>query len=212
LKTGPFLSHNIKQGAGMKIRSIIIALVIVLIPFVLGIFLFIARPNAWIQEKKHFISDTSKDSKGVNYKGIKIDWAFCPNWEYKPLFFPSQEYLVFVFHYKNNNEYDVELVPSYTFASPPDSRYSANEEISMYIENEVENELKITDETPMTYKISPNVIKHYIVTFEKPQVLNHFYIDVDIFRDNTLRIYYEKKDGIWVNSENELIKKYKGRG
>ncbi len=64
----------------------------------------------------------------------------------------------------------------------------------------------------MSYNISPGAIKHYIVTFEKPEDLNHFYIDVDIFRDNTIRIYYKKKDGMWVNSENELIKKYKGRG
>lgn len=141
-----------------------------------------------------------------------MDWAFCPDWHYKPLFFPSKEYLVFVFHYKNSNEYDIELMPSYTFTSPPNRRYSANEEISMYIEDEVEDELGLTDETSMSYKVSPGITKHYIVTFEKPEVLNHFYINVDVFRDNTLCIYYERKDGIWVNTENELIKKYKGRG
>ena len=196
----------------MKIRSIIIALTIVLIPFILGLILFVARPRSDVHGKENFTSDTREEHKGIDYKGIKVDWAFCPDWQYKPLLFSSREYLVFVFHYKNNNEYDIELMPSYTFASPPNRRYSVNEEISMYIEDEVENELELTDETSMSYKISPDDTKHYIVTFEKPQILNHFYIDVNVFRDNTLRIYYEKKDGAWVNSESELIKKYKGRG
>ena len=196
----------------MKIRSIIIALTIVLIPFILGLILFIARPHSAVHGKKNFISDTREENKGIDYKGIRVDWVFCPDWQYKPLFFPFKQYLVFVFHYKNNNEYDIELMPSYTFASPPNRRYSANEEISMYIEDEVEDELGITDETAMSYSISSGGTKHYIVTFEKPEVLNHFYIDVDVFRDNTVRIYYQKKDGTWVNTENKLIKKYKGRG
>jgi len=196
----------------MKIRSITIALIIVLIPFILGLSLFIARPHSAVYGKENFISDTRKKHNGIDYKGIRVDWAFCPNWQYKPLFFPSREYLVFVVHYKNNSEYDIELMPSYTFVSPPNRRYSANEEISMYIEDEVENELGLTDETSMSYKISPGTRKHYIVTFEKPEVLNHFYMDVDIFRDNTLRLYYEKKNGTWVNTENELVKKYRGRG
>jgi len=196
----------------MKIRSIIIALTIILIPFILGLILFIARPHSAVHGKENFISDTREEDKGIDYKGIKVDWAFCPDWQYKPLFFPSKQYLVFVFHYKNDNKYNIELMPSYTFASPPNRRYSANEEISMYIEDEVENELKLSDETPMTYKISPNVTKHYIVTFEKPKPLAHFYVDVDVFRDVTLRICYEKKGNSWINSKNELIKKYKGRG
>jgi len=196
----------------MKIRSIIIALVIVLIPFIIGIFLFMGKSGKAIDEKVHFITDTRKNNKGVTYKGIKTDWTFCPDWEYKPLLFKAEEYLVFVFHYTNNTDYDVQLMPSYTFVSPGNRRYSANEEIAMYIEDKVENELKINDETPITYKIPPNTIKHYIVAFEKPHSLNDFYVDVDVFRDVTLRLHYKKENGNWSNYSNELVKKYKGRG
>ncbi|MDP8260298.1 MAG: hypothetical protein P9L96_04790 [Candidatus Gygaella obscura] len=196
----------------MKIRSVTIALTIVLIPFILGLILFNARSHSVVHGKDNFISDTREENKGIDYKGIKVDWAFCPDWQYKPLFFSSREYLVFVFHYKNNSEEDIELVPSYSFVSSSDKRYSANEEISMYIEDEVENELGVTDETSMSYNISSGATKHYIATFEKPEDLNYFYIDVDIFRDNTLRLHYDKKEGIWINSRNELIEKYKGRG
>jgi len=196
----------------MKIRSVIIALTIVLIPFILGAVLFNTKLHSTAPEKGGFISDARYENKGIDHKEISIDWSFCPDWQYKPLFFPSKEYLVFVFHYKNDSEYDIELVPSYTFVSPPHRRYSANEEISMYIEDDVEDELGITDETSMSYKISHGATKHYIVTFEKPENLSHFYIDVDIFRDDTLRLYYEKKGGTWVNANNELIDKYRGRG
>lgn len=117
-----------------------------------------------------------------------------------------------MFHYTNNNQHDVQLMPSYTLVSPGNRDYSANEEILMYIEDRLEDELKVNDETPITYKISSDVTKHYIVTFEKPQALDRFYVDVDAFRDVTLRIHYEKEDRAWVNYKNELIKKYKGRG
>jgi len=196
----------------MKIRSVTIALTIVLIPFISGVVLFNAKLHGTASERGNFISDTRYENKGIDHKGISIDWSFSPDWRYKPLFFPSKEYLVFVFHYKNDSEYDIELAPSYTFVPPPHRRYSANEEISMYIEDDVEDELGITDETSMSYKISPGATIHYIVTFEKPENLNHFYIDVDIFRDDTLRLYYEKKCGTWVNANNELIDKYRGRG
>ena len=196
----------------MKNRSIIIALAIVLTPFVLGMFLFIAQANPTIPGEKHFISDIGANNKAVNYKGIGIDWAFCPDWKYKPLLFHAQEYFVFVFQFRNNNKYAAQLMPSYYFASPPGKIYSANEEISMYIENNVERELKLNDETPITYKISPNSAKNHIVTFETAENSDQFYVDVDIFRDAILRIHYEKTDGSWVNHKNEFINKYKGRG
>lgn len=196
----------------MKIRSTIIALLIILTPFIIGVSLFLARSSGRIPAKAHLITDTRKNNGGVTYKGIKIDWTFSPDWEYKPLFLHADEYLVFVFHYTNNNAYNVVLMPSYTFASPPNILYSANEEIAMSIEDGVENKLKANDETPITFKVVPNATKHYIATFEKPPSLNNFYVDVDVFRDITLRIHYEKKGSSWVNYKNELIKKYKGRG
>ena len=196
----------------MKLRSTIIALVIVLTPFVIGAFLFTVKGSGAINEKVRFTTDTRENNKGVIYKGIKTDWTFCPDWEYKPLFSPPEEYLVFVFHYTNNNDHSVSVMPSYTFFSPPNKRYSANEEISMYIEDKLEDRLKIEDQTPIAFEISPNTAKNYIVTFEKPKELKRFYVDVDAFRDVTLRIHYEKENGVWINRENELIGKYKGRG
>ncbi len=196
----------------MKARSIIVSLAIIFIPFIIGMTLFLVKSSAVIRGKAHFIMDTRKNNKGITYKGIKVDWTFCPDWEYKPLFFPAEEYLVFMFHYKNNNDYDVQLMPSYTFASPADRCYSSNEEISMYIEDDLEKSLKADDQTPITFNIPPNASKHYIVTFEKPERLDSFYIDVDVFRDITLVIHYKKENGIWEDYENELVKKYKGRG
>jgi len=196
----------------MKFRSFSIALIIVFVPFIIGLSLFIIKGGEAIHGKAHLVTDTRENNKGVTYKGIKVDWTFCPDWEYKPLFVSSEEYLVFMFHYTNNNDYNVSLMPSYTFSSPPHRRYSANEEISMYIEDGIENKFKAEDQTPITFGISPNITKHYIVTFEKPHSLDNFYVDVDVFRDLTLRIYYEKKGRTWGNYKNELIKKYKGRG
>jgi len=196
----------------MRLRSIIIFLIIALAPFAIGISLFIAEGNEVTHQKIHFITDTRKSGGGITHKGIKVDWTFCPDFKYKPLFSSAEEYLVFVFHYRNANEYDIQLMSSYTFASSPNRRYSANEEISMYIEDKIEDKLKLNDETPISYGISPGTVKHYIVTFEKTQSLDNFYVDVDVFRDVTLRIHYEKKGSLWVNSKNELIKEYKGRG
>jgi len=196
----------------MKPRSIIIALIIILVPFAIGIPLFIAKRSEAAHQKIHFTTDTRKNAEGLTYKGIKVDWSFSSDWKYKPLFFKAEEYLVFMFHYTNDNQHDVQLMPSYTLVSPGDRDYSANEEIAMYIEDRLEDELRVNDETSITYKISPGTIKHYIVTFEKAQSLDSFYVDVDVFRDVALRIHYEKKDRVWVNYENELVKKYKGRG
>ena len=196
----------------MKFRSFSIALVIILAPFIIGLTLFIVKGSEATHGKTHFITDTRENNKGMTYKGIKVDWTFCPDWEYKPLFLPSDEYLVFMFHYTNNEDYNASVMPSCSFASLGHRRYSANEEISMYIEDGVENEFKAEDETPITFEISSNATKHYIVTFEKSRSLDNFYVDVDVFRDAALRIHYKKEDGKWVNHENELIEKYQGRG
>jgi len=196
----------------VKTHSIIIALAIVLIPFIIGIPLFLVKSGGAIHKEANFISDTRQNNKGITYKGIKVDWTFCPDWEYKPLFFPAEEYLVFMFHYRNDNEYNVQLMPSYTFASPPNRRYSANEEISMYIENDLEKSLGADEQTPITFNIPSNTSKHYIVTFEKPEGLDNFYVDVDVFKDVTSRLYYKKENGVWLNFKNELVRKYKGRG
>jgi len=196
----------------MKPRSIIIFLVVILMPFFVGISLFMFEKTQAEHQKIDFVTDTRKDNNGVTYKGIKIDWTFCPNWKYKPLLSSAQEYLVFMFHYTNDNKNQVQLMPSYELVSLGERSYPANEEISMYIEDRLEDELKVSDETSITYAIPAGGTKHYIVTFEKRLSVDSFYVDVDIFRDLTLRIRYAKRGNLWINLKNEWVKKYKGRG
>ena len=47
----------------MKLRSIIIFLIIVLVPFVIGISLFIAERSEATHQKTHFIADTRKSGE-----------------------------------------------------------------------------------------------------------------------------------------------------
>ncbi len=196
----------------MKVRSIIIALAIVLTPFIIGMLLFLARGSGRIPVKAHLSTDTRRNNEGMAYKGIEVNWTFYSDWKYKPLFFHVDEYFVFVFHYTNSNAHDVVLMPSYTFVPPGNKRYSANEEISMYIEDGIERTLNVNDQTPITFKLSSNEVKDYIVTFEKSPKLKQFYVDVDIWKDVSLRIYYRKIDDGWEYYKSERVNKYIGRG
>lgn len=196
----------------MKPRSLVVFLIIILTPFVIGASLFTLERIRASHQKIVFVSDTRGNDSGTTYKGIKIDWTFCPDWEYKPLLAPVREYLVFMFHYTNGNKNHVQLMPSYTLVSPGERNYAANEEISMFIEDKLEDELKVNSETPITYAIAPGSVKHYITAFEKPSSVDNFYVDLDVFRDVVLRIHYAKRDNSWVNFKNEWVNKYKGRG
>ena len=196
----------------MKPRFSKIFLAIVLTPFILGISFFAAEKINSRDQKMNFITDTRKNNNGVTYKGIKIDWTFCPDWKYKPLLFSAQEYLVFMFHYTNNNRREVQLMPSYELVSNDEESYPANEEISMYIEDRLEDELGVADETSITFALEPGSVKHYIASFERTSSLENFYVDVDLFRDVILRIHYTKGGNLWINNKNEWVKKYKGRG
>ena len=60
----------------MKIRSLIIALTIVLTPFILGVVLFNAKLHSTIPGKRNFIFDTRKENMGINHKEMNIDWSF----------------------------------------------------------------------------------------------------------------------------------------
>ena len=196
----------------MKARSIITALIIILIPFILGLALLLTQESQAAHQEINIITDTRKSNKGITHKKIKIDWTFCPDLVFKPLLAHPDEYIVIMFHYANKDEHGVYLMPSYTFVSPGNRRYSANEEISMYIEDNVENKLKVKDQTPISFELPPDATRHYLVTFEKPRSMDNFFVDVDVFRDATLRIYYKKEGVAWVNYKSELINKYKGRG
>ena len=196
----------------MRTKLIIVTLIIILTPFIIGMVLYATLGNIHAPAEDHLIAGAKINKENLSYKGLSLDWVFCPDWEYKPLLFPAEEYLVFMFHYTNNNDYTVQVTPSYSFVSPKNRRYPANEEISMYIEDALETDLKTEDVNPFAFKISPNGTKHYIVTFEKPRSLESFYVDIDIFRDLTWRLYYKKVNGHWKNYTNKLVAKYKGRG
>ena len=196
----------------MKIHSIFISLVIVLSPFIVGVALFSVRASGRIPVKAHLSGDAATQSESLTHEELELNWSFYPGWEYKPLLTHAEEYLVFVFHYMNHSDYPVYLMPTYTLTSPPNRRYAANEEIAMYIEDAVENQLKLKDETPVNFEVPAHGTRHYIVTFEKPRPLSKFDVYVDVFRDVTWCLRYEKQNGTWVNWTNTVVRKYKGRG
>lgn len=196
----------------MKTKFIIVATLFILTPFVLGLALLKLENGATTDKRTRFIEDTRANNTGIVHERVKVDWSFCPDWNYKPLFMHEKEYLVFVFHYQNMGDRMMHLMPSYACYSPQSRSYSANEEISMYIEDKVEDELKIKDETPIAYGVYPDSVKHDIVTFEKSRSLEEFYVDVDLFRDAVLRLYYRKEGGVWKNHANKMESIYKGRG
>lgn len=91
-------------------------------------------------------------------------------------------------------------------------RYAANEEIAAYIKDTIEDELDLTDQTPMSFDVPAGKTRHCIVTFEKPRALKKFDVEVEVFRDHIWRLHYEKQGQTWVNSTNTTLIKYSGRG
>jgi len=123
----------------------------VLIPFLLGIVLFTTTPNRHFRTSAVLGSDT-KDQKAelsLSLNELELEWTFFADWQYKPLLFPADDYLVFVFHYTNHSDFPMYVTPTYTLECKPGIRYAANEEIAAYVEDAVETELGVTDETPI---------------------------------------------------------------
>lgn len=196
----------------MKTRSIFAAWIIIVAPFLIGGILVLTGGMRAVPGEMSSVQNTLPGNRGIEHKGIGVDWIFCPDWKFKPLLLPAEEYLVFVFHYTNRNDYPVRLMPSYTLSAPPHRPISANEEISMYIEDRLEDELKFEDQTCITFDLAPNASEDYIVSFEKPSSLAEFAVEVELFRDVTLRLGFKKENGLWRNFRKELMDKYQGRG
>lgn len=188
-----------------------ISMVIVLTPFLIGTALLM-KIDSRAPGGGRFVADTRQDGSGMIYKGVDIDWTFCPEWRYKPLWAPARPYAVFMFRFRNESGWDIQLMPSYTFVSSRHRRYSANEEIAMYIEDEVEAGLGMDDETAITFEVPPGEAKYYLAVFERPALMKDIYLDVDLFRDVVLRIHYKYDHGRWINNRNEWVHNYKGRG
>jgi len=196
----------------MKVRSIVITLLIVLAPFVVGTSLFLTRTTGACAARAQVVTDTRGNNPALTYRGITINWSCLPEYTFKSVLFGEDEYVVFVFHYTNESNQHLQVMPTYTVTYGRNKRYAANEEIAMYIEDGVEKKLTFKDQTPITFKIAPGTTKHYIVTFEKPRECKKFYVDIDMYEDMSLRIHYRKEDTTWTNYQNEWIHKYNGRG
>ena len=214
LQDGAFFEVKHAEQRPLKAGSVLIGAVTVLIPFLLGIVLFTATPNRHFRASAVLGSDT-KDQKAelsLSLNELELEWTFFADWQYKPLLFPADDYLVFVFHYTNHSDFPLYVTPTYTLECKPGIRYAANEEIAAYVEDAVETELGVTDETPITFKVPAGGIKHYIAVFEKPSGLTAFDVTVDVFEGHAWRLRYEKQGNAWVNSTNAVITTYRGRG
>jgi len=195
---------------------VLAGLAIVLLPWVVGLSLFGLRNTSGSPTTSAATDTRNQTNSHPTYEEVQVDWTFYPDWEFKPLLAGPAEYLVFVFHYTNTDHHPIWLMPSYAFVAPDEPRQAANEEIAMYIEDEVEDRVHAEDQTPITFRIPPDEQRHYIVLFEKPPGLERFYVEVDAWQGRCLRIHYRRTGGpenpVWVNDHNEWIEKYLGRG
>jgi hypothetical protein len=119
---------------------------------------------------------------------------------------------VFVFHYVNHSDLPLHVTPTYTLTCTPTARYAANEEVAAYIEDALEDELHLTEETPMAFEVPSHGTKHDIATFERPLALTAFDVDVEVFSGRAWRLHYERQGRTWINSANREVIKYDGRG
>ena len=197
--------------------TVLAALAIVLFPWVAGLLLFGLR-NSNVPPTARAATDT-RNNPGLRpvYKGVQVDWTFYPDWEFKPVLVAPAQYLVFMFHYTNTGRDPIYLMPSCTFVAPSEPRQAANEEIAMYIEDEVEDRVHAKDQTPITFRILSGKQRHYIVAFEKPSGLERFYVEVDAWQGQCLRIHYHRAadasgNSVWTNDHKEWIERYAGRG
>ena len=197
--------------------TVLAALAIVLLPWVVGLSLFGLR-NTSGSPIAFAATDTRKQADShPTYQEVQVDWTFYPDWEFKPVLVAPAQYLVFMFHYTNTGRDPIYLMPSCTFVAPGEPRQAANEEIAMYIEDALEDRVDAKDQTPITFRILSGKQRHYIVAFEKPPGLERFYVEVDAWQGRCLRIHYRKTadpsgNSVWVNDHNAWAEAYLGRG
>jgi C4-dicarboxylate transporter/malic acid transport protein len=212
LQSGAFFEVEHPEMRRLTPRFVLMGVATVLIPFLLGPVLlpiisgrpvFAAAPRG---------NDAAAPSERCMQNGVELEWTFFPDWQYKPLLFPADHYLVFVFHYTNDSDFPVYVTPTYTLTCAPRIRHAANEEIAAYIEDAVEDELHLTEETPMTFQVPAHATKHDIATFEKPPAVTAFDVDVEVFDGRSWQLHYEQHGQTWVNSANREVVKYGGRG
>jgi len=205
------------DSAASRFRTVLIGVAVVLLPWCAGLLLLWLWQGQSAHASTSVPASKSDDARDLAYKGLQVDWTFYPHWQFKPLLLGKAAYFVFVFHYTNNGDHAIYLMPSYTFAAPHERWQAANEEIATYIEDEIEDELGVTDEPGLIYRVPAGGTRHYIVVFRKSVDVRSFCVDVDIWQDRTLRIHYRRTTegsgkSSWLNAENEWIEKYLGRG
>jgi hypothetical protein len=206
------MARSRSLGPGMVLG----ALAIVLLPWVVGLALFGLRDTSGPPIASAATDTRKQINSHLTYQEVQVDWTFCPDWQFKPLLAGPAEYLVFMFHYANTGAYPISLMPTCTFVSPGEPRQAVNEEIAMYIEDAIEDQVHAEDQVPISFRIPAGEQRHYIAVFERPPGLKLFYVEVDAWQGRCLRIHYRRTGGgekpVWVNDHNEWVEKYLGRG
>ena len=212
LQNGNFLEVEHPERRPLDSRLVLTGLAIVLMPFLLGIGLFSTSPNRSLPDFLEARNNENGEEVGLGLNGLELDCSFFGTWPYQSFLLPAEEYYVFVFHYKNISNLPIHVTPSYTFTSKPSVRYAANEEIAAYLENVIEDELGVTDETAMAFSIGPGVTKHDIATFRKPPRCSGFDVYVELFEEKIWRLHYKIQEETWLTTQSKIEMKYHGRG
>lgn len=132
-----------KDSAKFPFRTALIGLAVVLLPWCAGLLLLWLSQGYSTYVSTQAAASRSVHARNLAYKGVQVDWTFYPDWQFKPLLLGKTAYFVFVFHYTNNGDHAIYLMPSYTFATPHEPWQAANEEIATYIEDGIEDDLKV---------------------------------------------------------------------
>ncbi|MBN1983048.1 MAG: hypothetical protein JW795_16060 [Chitinivibrionales bacterium] len=208
LQSGAYFEEK-NHVSRLKPVMVNVGLAIILFPFVIGIVMFSTATARNYEMSAKIQKGQCREQEVIIEDDIELKWSFIPDYRYKPLILGENEYMVFMFDYINHSDFTKHITPSYSFISQKGKRSPANEEISAYIEDAIEDKVGYTSQTPMPFAIPAHQERHYIAAFEKTHGLNGFTVNIELFNKLGWSLSYEKSRNEWINTKNTILSKKK---